>query len=171
VKIEYVLDTNIVARLLDNDPRVVPRVTLLHAETIGIPLVVLAELLFGVEKSAHRQQNRARVERFCAGVRVLPFDVQVVARYATVRAALEKKGRPKTDFDLVVACTGLEHNATLRSRDRSRPSRRHREAPWVTAGKRKDPGRLGHREGSAFLQNGRGGRIRTCDPQTPSLVR
>lgn len=115
--LQYVFDTNIVARLLDDDARVVSRVAALDAEAIGIPLVVLAELLYGVEKSARIEENRARVERFASGARVLPFDVAVAGRYATVRAALDKKGRPKTDFDLVVACTALEHGATLVSND------------------------------------------------------
>lgn len=63
---KYVLDTNIVARLLDGDARVVPRVAGLTTDDVGMPLVVLAELLFGVEKSARRAQNRARLEGFAA---------------------------------------------------------------------------------------------------------
>lgn len=114
---KYVLDTNIVARLLEGDARIVPHVAALETDSVGIPLVVLAELLFGVEKSARREQNRARLERFAAGVRVLPFDAALAARYATVRVALERKGRPKTDFDLVVACTALEHGASLVTND------------------------------------------------------
>jgi tRNA(fMet)-specific endonuclease VapC len=50
-------------------------------------------------------------------VRVLPFDVAAAARYAVVRAAMERKGRSKTDFDLVIACTALEHGATLVTND------------------------------------------------------
>jgi tRNA(fMet)-specific endonuclease VapC len=117
VNLRYVLDTNIVARLLDGDARVVSRVAGLDTEAIGIPLVVLAELLYGVEKSARREENRARLERFAAGLHVLPFDVAVAARYATIRLALDKKGRPKTDFDLVVACTALEHGGMLITND------------------------------------------------------
>jgi predicted nucleic acid-binding protein len=48
---------------------------------------------------------------------VLPFDVGVAARYAFVRAEVERKGRSKTDFDLVIACTALEHGATLITND------------------------------------------------------
>lgn len=114
---KYVLDTNVVARLLDNDARVAPRFAAVATDSVGMPLVVLAELLFGVEKSARREQNRARLQRFAAGVRVLPFDVAVAARYAAVRAEVERKGRSKTDFDLVIACTALEHGATLITND------------------------------------------------------
>jgi len=115
--VKYVLDTNVVARLLDNDARVAPRFAAVAADSVGMPLVVLAELLFGVEKSARREQNRARLRRFAAGVRILPFDTALAARYATVRADVERKGRSKTDFDLVIACTALEHGATLITND------------------------------------------------------
>jgi tRNA(fMet)-specific endonuclease VapC len=115
--VKYVLDTNVVARLLDNDARVALQFAAVAADSVGMPLVVLAELLFGVEKSARREQNRARLQRFAAGVRVLPFDVAVAARYAAVRAEVERKGRSKTDFDLVIACTALEHGATLITND------------------------------------------------------
>jgi len=97
VKLQHVFDTNIVAHLLEGDARVVSRVAALDAEAMGIPHGVLAELLCGVEKSVRREGNRARLERFAAGVRVLRFEVAVAARYATVGAALDKKGRRKTD--------------------------------------------------------------------------
>jgi predicted nucleic acid-binding protein len=35
------------------------------------------------------------------------------ARYAFVRADVERRGRSKSDFDLMIACTALEHEATL----------------------------------------------------------
>jgi tRNA(fMet)-specific endonuclease VapC len=91
----------------------------LDTDDVGMPLVVLAELLFGVEKSARKAANLARVTRFADGVRVLPFERDVAARYAVVRAALERKGVPKSDFDLVIACTALEHGAALITNDGS----------------------------------------------------
>jgi predicted nucleic acid-binding protein len=43
--VKYVLDTNVVARLLDNDARVAPRFAAVATDSVGMPLVVLAELL------------------------------------------------------------------------------------------------------------------------------
>ena len=42
---KYVPDTNVVARLLEGEQRVVPRVNALEADSFGMPLVVFAELL------------------------------------------------------------------------------------------------------------------------------
>ncbi|HEV3193372.1 MAG TPA: PIN domain-containing protein [Polyangiaceae bacterium] len=116
---KYVLDTNVVARLLDGDKRVTQRLAAVATDDVGIPLVVLAELLFGVEKSARREANLERLTKFAFGVQVLPFDRALAARYAAVRAAVERSGHRKSDFDLVVASTAIEHHATLVTNDRA----------------------------------------------------
>lgn len=114
---KYVLDTNIVARLLDGDERVLNRLAGVDPSDVGIPLLVLAELLFGAEKSARREQNRARVRRLTETLPMLQVGLAVVDRYAIVRAQVERVGRPKSDFDLVIACTALEQGATLVTHD------------------------------------------------------
>jgi tRNA(fMet)-specific endonuclease VapC len=91
--VRYVLDTNIVARLLDGDPRVTTRLTSVAVDDVGIPLVVFAELLFGAEKSARREANLARLERLVVDVRVLPFDRVLASRYGALRAAVEADQR------------------------------------------------------------------------------
>lgn len=72
-------------------------------QDVGIPLLVLAELLFGAEKSARREENRKRVEAITQRFPVLPMTLSLVERYAAVRAAVERLGRRKSDFDLVIA--------------------------------------------------------------------
>jgi len=59
--VKYVLDTNIVARLLDADERVLSHLTDVEPSDVGIPILVVAELQFGAEKSARREQNHDRV--------------------------------------------------------------------------------------------------------------
>lgn len=60
---KYVLDTNIVTRLLSGDERVLAHLVDVDPSDVGIPLLVLAELLFGAEKSARREANRERIQR------------------------------------------------------------------------------------------------------------
>ena len=114
---KYVLDTNIVARLLDGDERVLGHLAEVEPSDVGIPLLVLAELLYGAEKSARREQNRARVQRLTETFPMLPIGLAVVRRYAVVRAEVEKRGRAKSDFDLIIACTSLEQDAVLVTHD------------------------------------------------------
>jgi predicted nucleic acid-binding protein len=115
--VKYVLDTNIVARLLDGDERVLANLGNVDPSDVGIPLLVVAELLFGAEKSARRDENRARIQRLTESLRMLPLDFAIIRRYAVVRADVERRGRSKSDFDLMIACTALEHGATLVTHD------------------------------------------------------
>lgn len=114
---KYVLDTNIVARLLSGDERVLAHLADVDPSDVGIPLLVLAELLFGAEKSARRDENRDRIRRLTENLRMLPLGLAVVRRYAVVRADVERRGRRKSDFDLMIACTALEQGATLVTHD------------------------------------------------------
>lgn len=54
---KYVLDTNIAAPLLDGDERVLSQLADVESTDVGIPLLVLAELLFGAEKSTRGEQK------------------------------------------------------------------------------------------------------------------
>ncbi|HYO95841.1 MAG TPA: PIN domain-containing protein [Polyangiaceae bacterium] len=114
---KYVLDTNVVVRLLAGDERVLAHLGDVDPSDVGIPLLVLAELLFGAEKSARQEENRARIQRLTERLQLLPLGLAIARRYATVRADVERRGRSKSDFDLMIACTALEHGATLVTHD------------------------------------------------------
>lgn len=68
----------------------------LDVHRFGMPVVVVAERLLGVEKSSHREQNRVRLERFASAARVLRFDR--AARYATVRTELAGTAQDRFRF-------------------------------------------------------------------------
>jgi tRNA(fMet)-specific endonuclease VapC len=115
--VKYVLDTNIVTRLLKGDERVLGHLVDVEPSDVGIPLLVLAELLFGAEKSVRKEQNGARIKQMTETFPMLPLGLAVVRRYAAERAQLERIGRKKSDFDLIIACTAIEHEATLVTND------------------------------------------------------
>jgi tRNA(fMet)-specific endonuclease VapC len=115
--VKYVLDTNIVTRLLDGDERVLRHIVDVEPSDVGIPIVVLAELLFGAEKSKRAEQNLARIQALTERVPVVQLGLATVRRYAVVRAELEQRGRPKSDFDLVIACMALEQGSILVTND------------------------------------------------------
>jgi tRNA(fMet)-specific endonuclease VapC len=91
--VKYVLDTNIVTRLLSGDERVLAHLVNVDPSDIGIPLLGLAELLFGAEKSARRDENRERIRRLTKSLRMLPLELAVSRRYAVVRADVERRER------------------------------------------------------------------------------
>lgn len=114
---KYVLDTNIVAALLNANPVVIARFARVPESDVALPIVVIAELLYGAHRSARASANVARVHALAARLDVLAVDAVVFERYAVVRAALADQGRPKSDFDLLIACTALVHDACLVTHD------------------------------------------------------
>lgn len=114
---KYVLDTNIAVALLEQRSQVTERVAQVRARDVGLPVIVLAELLFGARRSKRVDANLDRVERLTDLLPVLPVTRPIAERYALLRAALTERGRPKGDFDLLIACTALEHGATLVTND------------------------------------------------------
>lgn len=59
----YVLDTNIAVALLEQRPQVTESVAELSPLDVGLPVLVLAELLFGARRSKRVDANLERVER------------------------------------------------------------------------------------------------------------
>lgn len=114
---KYVLDTNIAAAMLNRHEGVLARLASLPADEIGLSLVTVGELLFGARRSQRVEENLAKVEQLRQRFPILDVDSHVIERYATVRANLASRGRPKTDFDLLIACTALVHTAVLVTHD------------------------------------------------------
>jgi len=112
---EVLLDTNIVIALFEQEPSA--RSGLLSAQGYCVPSIVLGELYFGAERSARRDENVARVDRFAAGSEVLVLDVESARHYGAIRDALRKQGRPIPDNDIWVAAIARQHNLTLITRD------------------------------------------------------
>ena len=48
---------------------------------------------------------------------VLNLDDRVVDLYGSIRAGLERRGSSRSDFDLLIACTALGHDAILVTAD------------------------------------------------------
>ncbi|MBI5368907.1 MAG: PIN domain-containing protein [Planctomycetes bacterium] len=114
---KYALDTNVVIAALTGVPAVTDRRAAVAPEDVGIPVVVLAELLYGAYRSSCRGDNLGRIVALRQRVAVLPLTEQVAERYGATRAALQLRGVPKSDFDLIIACTALESGLTLVSND------------------------------------------------------
>lgn len=114
---KYVFDTNAVIALLKGEERVHARVDALPVGDVGLPLLVVGELLYGAQRSARPAENLAAVATLRGAFPVLAVTESIVERYAAVRAALVSRGRIKGDFDLVIACTAIEHGAVLVTND------------------------------------------------------
>ena len=86
------LDTNICVYLINRRPgheRLLDRIDRRDYGELLISAITLAELEFGVAKSARGAENRGRLDLFLARFEVAPFDADAAAVYGRLRAALE----------------------------------------------------------------------------------
>lgn len=114
---DYLLDTNACIALINGEPATV-RARMQKAAAEGahvlVSSVAVFELWYGVAKSTKQDFNRKRLETFLAGpILVLPFEDADARTAGSVRAALEKAGRPIGAYDLLMAAQAVRHHLTL----------------------------------------------------------
>lgn len=111
---KYLLDTNACIRVLNgSSPKVVGQLEKLYPADVAISAVVKAELAYGARKSRHVAANLRLVDAFFEPFICLPFDDRAADVYGSIRADLEREGRPIGPNDLLIAATALAHSLTL----------------------------------------------------------
>ena len=110
----YMLDTNTLVYVLNARPHhqaVIERFRQENAYDMVSSSVTLAELRYGIEKSARHASNRAALRRLLGTLNVVPFDERAAEHYGTTRTRLEATGAPIGPLDTMIAahalCLGL----------------------------------------------------------------
>lgn len=110
----FMLDTDTCIALIKRKPApVLRRLTALAPGEAGISAVTLAELRYGVEKSAARDRNDRALDAFVLPLEVAAFDEAAAAAYGAVRSALEKAGTPIGPLDTQIGAHALSLGAAL----------------------------------------------------------
>ncbi len=110
----FMLDTDTcIALIKRKSAPVLRRLTALAPGEAGISAITLAELRFGVEKSAVRDRNDRALDAFVLPLEVADFDEAAAAAYGTVRSALEKAGTPVGPLDTQIGAHALSLGAAL----------------------------------------------------------
>jgi len=111
---KYMLDTNICIYLIKQKPPKVLKHFKSHSiGDIGISSITLAELCYGVSKSRHGERNRQALDEFILPLEIEDFNEKAAAEYGTIRANLEKAGKPIGSMDMLIGAHALSHGATL----------------------------------------------------------
>lgn len=111
--LRYMLDTNICIYVLKERPAELRETFNRHSDHLCLSSVVVAELLYGAEKSQYPDHNRATVEGFCARLDVLDFDEGAATHYGQLRATLERGGQPIGSYDVMIAAHARSRGLTL----------------------------------------------------------
>ena len=110
----YLLDTNVcVDYLTGRYPAVVERIRRSSPEDLRLSAVVVAELRYGADHSAHRSANHGRIDVLVAEIDCLDFGREAAAAYGRVRAALEAAGKPIGPNDMLIGAHALAGGLVL----------------------------------------------------------
>ena len=113
----YMLDTNTVSHLIKRQPQAIARLLHVPMHNVCISAITAGELAFGLAKRPQAMALREAVNEFLRCVEVMPWDDAVAQTYGTLRAELQKNGRPLAAQDLQIAAHVLHLKATLVSND------------------------------------------------------
>ena len=125
----FMLDTDSCIALIKRKPgSILRRLTALAPGEAGISAITLAELRYGVAKSAQREKNGQALDEFLLPLEVADFDEPAAEIYGTVRAALEKAGTPVGPLDTQIGAHALSLGAALVTHN----TREFRRVPGLT---------------------------------------
>jgi tRNA(fMet)-specific endonuclease VapC len=109
----YLLDTNILIAMSKERPGLLARLTSLPASAILLSSVVVAEIEYGIAKSARQEHNRQVFDALLEGFQVVPFDASAARLYGPIRALLERRGQLIGPYDMMIAAHARALNAVL----------------------------------------------------------
>jgi tRNA(fMet)-specific endonuclease VapC len=115
--IRFMLDTNAASGLVKGQPKLTVRFKAEAPDRVCLSAVTEGEMLFGVVRRPEARRLRAAVNELLAAIDVLPWTSATARRYATLRAGLERQGRPLSALDLMIAAHAAEHDMTLVTND------------------------------------------------------
>jgi tRNA(fMet)-specific endonuclease VapC len=108
------LDTNICIDIIRERPQaVLDRFESYTVGDIGISVITLAELEYGVSASRRPASNREALDQFVLPLVVAPFDRPATAAYGRLRTALEKRGQMIGAMDLLIAAHAVSLGVRL----------------------------------------------------------
>jgi tRNA(fMet)-specific endonuclease VapC len=110
----FMLDTSICIELLRGAAgRVASRMQRHDIDEIAISSIALAELQYGVARSARPAHHETLLIEFCAPLAILPFDDQAALMYGRVRADLQRAGTQIGPLDTLIAAHAQALDLTL----------------------------------------------------------
>jgi tRNA(fMet)-specific endonuclease VapC len=113
------LDTNTASSLMKGQSSVVARLSAEAPERLCLSVVTEAELLFGIAKRPEARKLRIAVDELLAAIEVVAWSSATARRYATIRAELERRGKPLGALDLLIAAHAVQHDAVLVTNDKA----------------------------------------------------
>jgi tRNA(fMet)-specific endonuclease VapC len=114
MSLHYLLDTNICIYIAKQKPlSVLRKFEQLAVGDVGMSTITYGELLYGAQKSHHPKKSLFLLEELTSLIPPLPIATDVAKQYGSIRAKLEKIGKPIGNNDLWIAAHALALGSTL----------------------------------------------------------
>jgi tRNA(fMet)-specific endonuclease VapC len=112
--VKWLLDTNTCIAIMNNRPAKV-RETLQkkELESVGVSVISLYELQFGVYHSSKVKQNQKTLQAFLDYIQVFDWTPDCAEVAGQLREKLQQKGNLIGPYDLLIAAHGLALKSTL----------------------------------------------------------
>lgn len=111
---KYLIDTNIcIFAIKKRSAQLIQRLKMHKPGGIGVSIITVCELEFGVEKSLRREQNRISFYKFLVPFEILDFGKEAAYHCGTIRAHLQNSGKIVGAMDLLIAAHAVSQNLTL----------------------------------------------------------
>lgn len=110
----FVLDTDTCSYIMKRSSApLLERIRIVSLDAQAVSIVTVAELLFGVRRSACVARSREAFDAFIPHLAVLDWDWSAAEHYAEIRADLKRLGSPIGSNDLMIAAHARSRDATL----------------------------------------------------------
>ena len=114
----YLLDSDWLIRFLNGRRDAAELIDSLAAQGLALSVVSCGEALEGLLDLPRSADRLSQFEGFLSTLDVLPVDLEVGHRYASIRRELRRQGQLVPDNDSWIAATALANDLTLVTRDR-----------------------------------------------------
>lgn len=123
---KFLLDTNMcIGWLRQSQPNIIARMKQASPDDLAICSVVVAELIYGIERSPQQYQsdNRKKVGQLRNRITSVPFDDFAAEACGRIGAYLAERGIPIGPNDLLIASIAVANDVTLVTHNTSEFSR------------------------------------------------
>lgn len=112
---KHFLDSNIIIDLFRGNNEI--EAFLKQNNSVSVPVIVVGELLFGVENALNPNKHFKQVKDFLFDFKTVNVDEETAKIYGEIKAKLKKAGKPIPDNDIWIASLSIQHNSILVTND------------------------------------------------------
>lgn len=80
---------------------------------VGVSSITVSELAFGAAQSSRPAENAGALSEFLLALEIAPYDERAAMAYGTIRADLERRGRPIGSLDALIAAHAASADVVL----------------------------------------------------------